>query len=357
MDSKDRYELGVIKLTETGEIVGKLEEELKIFSVEVEAKKVEADAQADIVGKEKKIVDVENSAAEVEAEKCDKIATDVAAQMKSVQADLDAAIPLVEKAMSALDGLDVKDFSMLKSLQNPPAEIKKVFTCVLNILCTVDPDIPVKKNGALNTENPWKTALGTMKNPANLLATLNSLKEKIDLDVIPARNFSANKDVLAEETFTPEIIKGKSSCAAGLCDFVINITQYYNVVVSVEPKKAAVKLAKEQLADANEKLEKVNALVADLNAKLKVLQDAYDKAMNEKETAMREAAKCENKLSLANRLVNALGSEQERWAQSIIDKGEALKVIIGDVLLASSFVSYVGPFNKSFRDKILAEFV
>lgn len=79
--------------------------------------------------------------------------------------------------------------------------------------------------------------------------------------------------------------------------------------------------------------------------------------MNEKETALREAQKCETKLNLANRLVNALGSEQERWAQSIIDKGEALKVIIGDVLLASSFVSYVGPFNKAFRDKILNEFL
>jgi hypothetical protein len=30
--------------------------------------------------------------------------------MKSVQADLDDAIPLVEKAMKALEGLDVKDF-------------------------------------------------------------------------------------------------------------------------------------------------------------------------------------------------------------------------------------------------------
>ena len=72
---------------------------------------------------------------------------------------------------------------------------------------------------------------------------------------------------------------------------------------------------------------------------------------------MREAERCENKLGLANRLVNALGSEQERWAQSIIDKGEALTVIIGDVLLASSFVSYVGPFNKAFRDMIIKDFV
>ena len=32
---------------------------------------------------------------------------------------------------------------------------------------------------------------------------------------------------------------------------------------------------------------------------------------------------------------------------------DQLKVIIGDVLLASVFVSYVGPFNKAFRDIII----
>jgi len=83
----------------------------------------------------------------------------------------------------------------------------------------------------------------------------------------------------------------------------------------------------------------------------------YDTAMNEKETAMAEAAKCERKLDLAQRLVGALGSELDRWSQSIIDLGEYLKLIIGDVLLASAFVSYVGPFNKQFRDKIMTEFI
>jgi dynein heavy chain len=186
---------------------------------------------------------------------------------------------------------------------------------------------------------------------------LNELKDKIDNNEIPAQNFAANKATLANEEFTPEIIAGKSSCAGGLCDFIINITAYYNVVVTVEPKKKAVAEANAMLAEATEKKNAVDALVADLKAKLAVLQANYDAAMNEKETAMREAQRCENKLSLANRLVSALGSEQDRWAQAIIDKGELLKVIIGDVLLASSFVSYVGPFNKTFRDRILAEFV
>jgi dynein heavy chain len=42
--NKDKYEMGVIKLQETGEIVSKLEENLKVFSVEVEEKKRTADA-------------------------------------------------------------------------------------------------------------------------------------------------------------------------------------------------------------------------------------------------------------------------------------------------------------------------
>jgi dynein heavy chain len=55
-----------------------------------------------------------------------------------------------------------------------------------------------------------------------------------------------------------------------------------------------------------------------------VLLDAYDKAMKEKNDAIAEAEKCEKKLDLAQRLVGALGSELDRWSQSIIDLGELL---------------------------------
>jgi len=75
--------------------------------------------------------------------------------------------------------------------------------------------------------------------------------------------------------------------------------------------------------------------------------------MDEKNTALAEAERCEKKLNLAQRLVGALGSELDRWSQSIVDLGDYLALVIGDVLLASAFVSYVGPFNKKFRDMII----
>jgi len=74
--------------------------------------------------------------------------------------------------------------------------------------------------------------------------------------------------------------------------------------------------------------------------------------MDEKNAAEAEAARCARRLDSAQRLVGALGSESERWNQAIVDLGEKLIVITGDVLLASAFVSYVGPFNKKFRDMI-----
>ena len=74
--------------------------------------------------------------------------------------------------------------------------------------------------------------------------------------------------------------------------------------------------------------------------------------MDEKNAAEAEANKCARRLNSAQRLVNALGSESERWSQAILDLGDKLTVITGDVLLASAFVSYVGPFNKKFRDMI-----
>jgi dynein heavy chain len=73
---------------------------------------------------------------------------------------------------------------------------------------------------------------------------------------------------LEDPDFTVERLGNVSKCAAGLCDFVININIYYDIVVTVEPKKAAVAAAENQLAEANEVKREVDELVAKLNSEL-----------------------------------------------------------------------------------------
>ena len=221
------------------------------------------------------------------------------------------------------------------------------------MLSGVDPNVPVDKKGKLNVENPWKAALKLMGNPKGFLDTLNEFKQVIDEDRVKSQNFTAIKPTLDLEDFTVEVIKGKSSCAGGLCDWIININTYYLIVVSVEPKKLQVAAAKEELNAANEKKETMEAMVAELSAKLAILQADFQKAMDEKNAAESEANRCAKRLDSANRLVNALGSESERWNNAIVQLGQDLDYVTGDVLLASAFVSYVGPFSKQFREIIL----
>ena len=77
--------------------------------------------------------------------------------------------------------------------------------------------------------------------------------------------------------------------------------------------------------------------------------------MDAKQAAESEAARCASRLDLANRLVNALGSESERWNNAIITLTQDIELVVGDVLLASSFVSYVGPFSKQYREMIIKD--
>lgn len=98
------------------------------------------------------------------------------------------------------------------------------------------------------------------------------------------------------------------------------------------------------------KLEEVEAVVKALNDALGKLEAEFNKATKEKEDAIATAARYERRLNLAQRLVTALSSENERWAVSIEQLKVDMSVLTGDVLISSAFISYAGPFNKKFRD-------
>jgi dynein heavy chain len=63
------------------------------------------------------------------------------------------------------------------------------------------------------------------------------------------------------------------------------------VVTQIEPKRQLLARSEAELAAATEELSVVEALVADLNAKLAVLMEQYDKALKTKNDAVAEAEK------------------------------------------------------------------
>lgn len=56
---------------------------------------------------------------------------------------------------------------------------------------------------------------------------------------------------------------------------------------------------------------------------------------------------------LPSRLVGGLASEKVRWAESVEKFKQDEKTLAGDVLLTTSYLSYVGCFGRSYRTDML----
>jgi dynein heavy chain len=348
----DRLFNGLQRLKETAESVVRIEFELKEKLEEAEIKKASAEAIADNVMREKKTVESESAKAAVEKEKVDKIQAEVAEVAKVCADDLAKAKPAVEKALAALDTIKDKEISEVKGGASVPDGVLFVFACTACILAGILPTIQHKNN--IVKDLSWggvkKMALSDVK---KYIAELKNCKDIIDSMEFPAVNAVEAKKFITMEIFDPEIIKTKNSAASGLCAFCINIINYYDIMLTVDPKRKALAEADETLQAANKKLVAVEALVADLNKKLEVLTVELNEADAEKAAAIDVANRGQLKLELANRLTNALASENERWAVNI-EVLQANKVLLtGDVLLASAFISYCGPFTAPFRAKLL----
>lgn len=66
-----------------------------------------------------------------------------------------------------------------------------------------------------------------------------------------------------------------------------------------------------------------------------------------------QAATMERRLNAAEKLLTGLGREEERWTED--EKGLMIKVhnLTGDCLTTSAFLSYAGPFDFTFRKKMV----
>lgn len=85
-------------------------------------------------------------------------------------------------------------------------------------------------------------------------------KGAVDDGSVPEVNIREVRPLLDLEHFKVEVIEKRNSAAAGLCSWVVNIVQYYDIVRTVEPKRRALQEANDQLEAANVELGEVRWL-------------------------------------------------------------------------------------------------
>ncbi|XP_034049709.1 dynein heavy chain 9, axonemal [Thalassophryne amazonica] len=336
----ERLENGLQKLSSTSAQVDDLKAKLAAQEVELKQKNEAADKLIQVVGVETEKVSNEKAVADEEEKKVAAIALVVKGKQSDCEEDLVKAEPALVAAQEALNTLNKKNLTELKSFPSPVEEVSNVTAAVM---------VLTAPRGRVPKDRSWKAAKVMMAKVDSFLDSLiNFNKERIPEDCL-----KAIQPYLQNPQFQPDIVGSRSLAAAGLCSWVINIVKYYEIYCEVEPKRQALKEANAELAAAQEKLFAIKSKINYLNENLAKLTAQFKKATADKLKCQQEAESTAHTISLANRLVSGLASENVRWAEAVDAFKKQESTLGGDVLLITAFISYLGYFTKRYREQLM----
>ncbi|XP_071882010.1 dynein axonemal heavy chain 9 isoform X5 [Anas platyrhynchos] len=336
----ERLENGLEKLNSTSAQVDDLKAKLAAQEAELKQKNDDADKLIHVVGMETEKVSREKAVADEEEQKVALITQEVEQKQKDCEEDLAKAEPALEAAQAALNTLNKKNLTELRSFGSPPPAVSNVTAAVMVLMAP---------GGKIPKDRSWKAAKAAM---ARVDGFLDSLI-KFDKENIHESCLKALQPYLQDPKFKPEFVTTKSYAAAGLCSWVVNIVRFHEVYCEVEPKRQALSKANAELAAAQDKLASIKAKIARLNENLGKLTAKFEKATSDKLKCQQEAEATACTITLANRLVGGLASENVRWAEVVKDFKQQQSTLCGDVLLITAFVSYLGYFTKKYRQELL----
>ncbi len=335
----DRLDVGLSTLRKTQSDVAELQADLKKTMVKVEEKRAATDALLVEMGVQKADAEKQQELANVEAEKAVAASTEATTIEKEAEVELAEAEPAMKAAAEAVDCLSKTMLTELKSLAKPPAGVDKVTKVVLML---------VEKETKNHSWDRAKKMIG------NVDAFKRSLQAFRGED-ITEQEIAKIEPIIKDPSFTVENMRTKSAAAANLATWAISVYTYNRIYVKVKPLMDSLEAARISKSEADASLEASNEAVAQIESELKQLENKLVKATEEKAVVEAEASACQDRLGLAERLVGGLSSEYERWGTEIEKLRHGATTLVGDCMLASGFVSYVGAFDQSIRDKLWKE--
>jgi len=299
------------------------------------------------------VITEDKAKAAVTKESCVKVETEAQGQAQEANAikedaerDLAEALPALEVANKALKALKLSSLQEIKVLGSPPAGVR----LTLEAVCVIFGVKPIKKadpsNPGKKIEDYWEASQkGPLSDPKKLLDDLF----EFDKDNIPENIIAKLEPYIQREDFDPVAIKKASVACEALCMWCRAMHKYHFVAKAVEPKRQMLREAEESLEVTMTKLRGAQAELKAVEDKLAQLEADYNAAVAKQDQLAKEMEMCTIKLANATKLIEGLGGEKDRWAETVGKLGAEYELLPGDSLIAAGMVSYAGPFTGEYR--------
>lgn len=152
--------------------------------------------------------------------------------------------------------------------------------------------------------------------------------------------------------FNPDVVSSSSKAARSLCMWCIAMYRYAEVLQIVRPKRERVEVMKTKLQSDMEKLKHKQNELRQVEDNVKSLRDecaVTETKVQELESGIQLTME---RIKRAGTLLELLADEGVRWKQTVEVLGISLKLIEGNVFLATAEISYLGPFTGKYRQDL-----
>ncbi|XP_035754904.1 dynein heavy chain 5, axonemal-like [Egretta garzetta] len=280
-------------------------------------------------------------------DKAQAIVDDIAIDKAAAEEKLEAARPALEEAEAALQTIKPSDIATVRKLGKPPHLIMRIMDCVLLLFQRkIDSVTPDQERPCVKPS--WSEALKLMNNSGFLSMLLTFQKDSITGETVELL-----EPYLDMEDYNLETAKKVCGNVAGLCSWTQAMAYFYGINREVLPLKANLALQEGRLAAAQMELNNAQIQLDEKQMELDQVQAMYDTAMKEKQALLDDAEACRRKMNNATALIEGLDGEKLRWTASSKNFQNQIIDLVGNVLLATGFLSYSGPFNQEYRNLLL----
>jgi len=263
-------------------------------------------------------------------------------KVAKAQADeaLREARPILEAAQIAAGQINIQEYAAFRVMAKP----SQAGVDIGNLICALFNEAPGQES--------WEKAKQYMAD-ANFLGKMRdySVRDRCRNSKKMAR-VKMHLDALKTD---PERITKAGKAIKQIYDWCDNIFNYYLTDQKIRPLEEEAERKENELNKSISELKALEESLRKYQMEQKNAIHELEVGKQRQEELQRQKDLLELRLDAARRLTSGFSSERVRWSDDKLKLQKQLECLIGDCVLGSSFLCYLGPLNQEYRQKLLID--
>jgi dynein heavy chain len=349
----NKYTVGLEKINNADIEVFNKKKELEELTPMLQEQTIVTEKLLETVQREQEEADKQKAICERDEIECNIIKEEATKMKQECQIDVDEAETILERCRKELDNILRKDIDELKGMKNPNEAVRLLFQalCIImksEVKLIKDPNDPFKKIPDYLT--PVRNEI--MKDANKMVLNLKSYDDvKVSREIDQGMIDKIKHMMATEKEFTQPRLTTTSQAAGALFGWFTSIIEVYDKLLIVNPKRENLKIAQARLEGAEATLSQKKAELQKITEKIDSLKRQQKEAEDKKADLKDKVTICKRQLHAAEELTSGFKSEKVTWAERAKVLNENIPFILGECLVASGVIAFLGAFPMDYRNK------